>query len=316
MLRAMTVPCYGCDPVNPDRFARHEDGRTVLRIPARFEGPPGNVNGGLAAGALTCPALEAAQRDGVAHAVVTRVSARLHKGVPHSRDLAASVAAAHAGSSREESALFDVTLLNGGDSVISGAVDVRSLPGDAPPGVAIAQAPDNVAAVLDEMAAVGAPESQPFFEVTGDHPVIGCFSCGPRNARGLHVFPRFAAHGVTWASWAPERDLADAHGGLAASIIAAALDCSSGVCMPQAEQEELLRNDQFYLLGSFDVRYLRTAPVDAVYHVVGRARGRDGRKFHGVSALFDDHGTPYAFAEAVWIVVNARRSEVLGPPAR
>jgi hypothetical protein len=95
-------------------------------------------------------------------------------------------------------------------------------------------------------------------------------------------------------------------------VIASALDCSSGICLPREQQEELLRTDQFYLLGSLDVRYLRAAPVDASYRVVGRALRRDGRKFYGMSALFDESGTPYATAEAIWIIVTMTRTHAFG----
>jgi hypothetical protein len=102
------------------------------------------------------------------------------------------------------------------------------------------------------------------------------------------------------------------NGGIARSIIASALDCSSGICLPREEQIELLRNDQFYLLGSLDVRYLRVPPLDVTYHVTARARRRDGRKFYGASALFDAAGTPYATAEAIWIIVAMTRTQAFG----
>jgi hypothetical protein len=164
------------------------------------------------------------------------------------------------------------------------------------------------------MATVREPAAPPFFEQTGDHPIAGCFSCGPRSPRGLHVYPRFADAdaGVTWASWTPEASFVDTPGVLAQSIIAAALDCSSGICLPRAEQEELLRTDQFYLLGSFDVRYLRVADPSLRYHVVAEAQRRDGRKFFGSSALFDDDGVPYAAAEAIWIIVQMSRTQAFG----
>jgi hypothetical protein len=131
------------------------------------------------------------------------------------------------------------------------------------------------------------------------------------------VYPRFAdaEAGVTWASWSPEPAFADAPAVLASSVVASALDCSSGICLPRAEQEELLRTDQFYLLGSFDVRYLRVADPARRYHVVAEAQRRDGRKFFGASALFDDSGVAYATAEAVWIIVAMTRTQAFGEGA-
>jgi len=296
--------CYCCDPASPDRITAHDATGAIMRFPARFEGPPGAVNGGMAAGALACPALEAAVRGGATHAGVTRITARLHRGIPHSCDLRADTSAT--------GGALDVSLRDGEDVCISARVEVASLAQPPRPGDVLSSAPADLGRMLREMAAVRDPKAPPFFEETGDHPISGCFSCGPDNARGLHIFPRFAGDGVTWASWSPASALVDAHGGIASSIVASALDCSSGICLPREQQEELLRDDQFYLLGSLDVRYLRVPPAGARYHVVGRARHRDGRKFFGLSALFDDAGTAYATADATWIIVAMTRTQAFG----
>ncbi|MEX2227607.1 MAG: hypothetical protein WEB52_14285 [Dehalococcoidia bacterium] len=229
--------CYCCEPGNPDRIATHGASGTSLRFPARVEGPPGNVNGGMAVGALACPAIEAATRDGIAHPAVTRVTARLHSGIPHSRDLQAKTARANGA--------YDVEVRDGDASLISGRVEVTMLAQPARAGDVLSSMPAELDALVREMARGSEPSTPPFFEETGDHPVIGCFSCGPRNALGLHIYPRFAGHGVTWAAGSPEPSFVDAGGGLASSIVASALDCGSGICLPREQQEELLRNDQF-----------------------------------------------------------------------
>jgi hypothetical protein len=296
--------CYCCDPANPDRIATHGEAGTSMRFPARFEGPPGNVNGGMAVGALACPALEAASGDGIAPPAVTRITARLHRSIPHTRALRAETSAA--------GGAYDAALRDGDDALITGRVEVASLVAALRPGDALASAPSQLDESLREMSGVAEPSAPPFFEETGDHPIPGCFSCGPDNRHGMHIYPRFAGHGVTWASWVPELAFVDANGGLATSVVASALDCSSGICLPREQQEELLRNDQFFLLGSLDVRYLRVPPPDRTYHVVGRAGERDGRKFYGTSALFDATGTSYATAEAVWIVAQITRTQAFG----
>jgi acyl-coenzyme A thioesterase PaaI-like protein len=296
--------CYCCDPANPDRIAVHDASGTLMRFPARFEGPPGNVNGGMATGALGCPALEAASRDGAENAAITRITARLHRGIPHSRELRAGV-------SRVDDA-YEINVRDGDDVCITGRVEVAPLAQPPGAGAVLQTSAPNLDALLPEMAAVREPNVPPFFEQTGDHPISGCFSCGPSNTRGLHIYPRFAGDGVTWASWSPDPAFVDQDGGLASSIVASALDCSSGICLPREQQEELLRTDQFYLLGSLDVRYLRVPKPDGQYHVVGRARRRVGRKFFGMSALFDDAGTAYATADATWIIVTMTRAQAFG----
>jgi hypothetical protein len=296
--------CYCCDANNPDRIATHDETGTSLSFPARFEGPPGNVNGGMAVGALACPALAAASRDGMEHPIVTHITGRLHRGVPHSKDL------------RAETALIDdayeVTVRAADDGLIAGRVEIASRNNAAREGDPLCAVSPELETLISELAAVAQPAAPPFFEETGDHPISGCFSCGPDNPRGMHIYPRFAAHGVTWASWQPEPSFVDTNGGLATSIIASALDCSSGICLPREDQHELLRNDQFYLLGSLDVRYLRIAPPDRSYHITAKALRRDGRKFFGASVLFDDTGTPYATAEAIWIITQLTRTQAFG----
>jgi hypothetical protein len=275
-----------------------------LHFPARFEGPPGTVNGGMAVGALACTALEAASREGVSHPVVTRINARLHRPVRHSRQL-------HAEAFASDGA-YDVSLRDGDDALITARVDVAALSQATRSEDTIADVPADLAGLLREMSLVAEPATPPFFEETGDHPIPNCFSCGPKNTAGLHVFPRFAGDGVTWAIWSPDPSMVDGDGGLARSVVASALDCSSGICLPREEQIELLRNDQFYLLGSLDVRFLRVPPPGSRYHVTARARRRDGRKFYGVSALFDDAGVAYATAEAIWIIVAMTRTQAFG----
>jgi hypothetical protein len=300
----MSTRCYCCDPANPDRIGAHDGSGTSMRFPARFEGPPGTVNGGMAVGALACPALEAAARKGVAHPAVARNMARLHRPVQYTKDLRAVATAS--------GDAYEIALTDGGDELISARVEVASFGASPQPGGTLAAPPGDLEPLLREMSTVGEPATPPFFEETGDHPIAGCFSCGPKNARGLHVYPRFAGDGVTWASWHPEPSFVDADGGVARSIIASALDCSSGICLPREEQIELLRNDQFYLLGSLDVRYLRVPPLDATYHVTARARRRDGRKFYGAAALFDAAGTAYAAVDAIWIIVAMTRTQAFG----
>jgi len=197
--------CYCCDPANPDRIATHDPAGTTMRFPARFQGPPGNVNGGMAAGALACPALDAATRDGMTHAAATRITARLHRGIPHSRDLQATAVRADGG--------YDVSVRDGEDVCISGRVEVATFAQQPCPEDVVSSPPGELEPLLREMSAVCDPNVPPFFEQTGDHPISGCFSCGPSNVRGLHIYPRFAGVGVTWASWSPDPSFVDDGGG-------------------------------------------------------------------------------------------------------
>lgn len=298
--------CYTCDPASPDRII--DAGRPeIVHFPARFEGPPGNVNGGMAAGALACPALRTADAEGAAHAAVSRITARLRAGVAHSRPLSIDA--------RRADGAYGLTISHGETAVITGVVEVATRATTLAPDDAIGKPPEQHAAALEAMARVRTPDRPPFYVETGDHPIPGCFSCGPQHPDGLQIVPRLAGDGLISSDWHPDPSLHDDDGLLAANIIASALDCSSGICMPLAYQQELLANDQFFLLGSLDVRFVRTAAVDAKggYRVVGKALLRDGRKFFGMSALFDADDTLYATAEATWIVAAITRAEAFGP---
>ena len=82
--------------------------------------------------------------------------------------------------------------------------------------------------------------------------------------------------------------------------------------MPVSMQRDLLDRDEFFLLGTMDVRYLRVAPVAMAYRVAAKALGRDGRKFFGMSALVGEDGVAYAMAESTWIIAGLSRTAAFG----
>lgn len=305
--------CYACAPGNAERIFVCEGDVLTATVPARFVGPPGQANGGIATGMLACPALRSAHAGGAAHAAVTRITARIGAGVPVGAPL--RVHAEPAGGSGEADAAYDVTIADGAAPLVSGRVEMAFLDAPPAPGQVLAGAPPERADEVAALAALAVPDRPVFWEDTGEHPLPRCFSCGPDAERGLRVFPRIASDGVTCASWQPESRFNDGGGSLSSVIVAAALDCSSGICMPAALQRELLDQDAFFLLGSLDVRFLRAAPVaaPAPYRVAAKALLRDGRKFFGMSVLAGGDGTAYAVAEAVWIVAGVTRTVAFGP---
>jgi hypothetical protein len=224
---------------------------------------------------LACPVLQEAARDGIEHAAMSRITARLRAGVPVERDLAVEVWAADDGG-------YAVSVRNGETEVISATVDVR--PFDAAPraGDVLAMVPEDRAADVELLARLPVAAAEPWFVESGDHPIPGCFSCGPDHASGLHIYPRFVEDGLTCALWpGSAAEFADSNGALSLAVLTSAIDCSSGICMPRAEQKELLERDEFFLLGTMDARYLRVAAADRRYRVGAKALGRDGRKFSG-----------------------------------
>ena len=295
-----THRCYACDPLNADRIF---DGAGSVRVPARFAGPPGTANGGIAVGSLACPALRATHQNRDGHPAVTRITARLHRGLPLETPASVSVASSDGA--------YEIAL-PGESPLVTGIVETRDVKSPVRPGGVIGEAPPDAAEHLRELARVAVPDRPPFFEETGDHPIPGCFSCGPENARGLHIYPRVAGYGLVCAPWRPSPEFDDGGGALATLVLSSALDCSSGICMPVEMQRELLALDQFFLLGSMELRFLRVPEVGGDYRVAAKALGRDGRKFFGMSALFDGSGTPYAMAQSTWIIAGVPRSDALG----
>ena len=74
--------CFACDEKNPDRIVTKTDDGWTFMFNERFVGPPGRVHGGTAIGAITCPALQLAERDGMHHSVALHVNGRLNLPVP------------------------------------------------------------------------------------------------------------------------------------------------------------------------------------------------------------------------------------------
>ncbi len=299
----MPHSCYACAASNPQRLS-YDDGR-LLRVPARFVGPPTNVNGGMATGMLACPVLHAAARDGIEHAAVTRINARLRAGVPVERDLAVEVWPADEGG-------YAVSVRDSDTEIITATADIRVLDRPSARGDTLAAIPEHIAADVAQLAATPVPDVEPWYVATGDHPIPGCFSCGYDNAAGLHIYPRVVADGVTCAPWTSASDFDNGDGTLSTPVLTSAIDCSSGICMPIAMQRDLLEQDQFFLLGSMDAHYLRVAPAAMQYRVVAKALRRDGRKFFGLSALVGEDGITYAVAESLWIIASMSRTAAFG----
>lgn len=107
--------CYACDPANPDRiFTPDADGWSA-GFDGHFNGPPGVVNGGVAAAALACPARSWAHRNGASYPLAVRVTARLRRPVPVATGLRAAAAAGDDGA-------VDVTVARDGEALVLGSV--------------------------------------------------------------------------------------------------------------------------------------------------------------------------------------------------
>jgi hypothetical protein len=170
--------------------------------------------------------------------------------------------------------------LRDGTALVAEAVAVE-LTVDAPPAVAWDTA-------------VTASASSTFHD-RAQHPFPTCFACGPDRAEGdgLRLFAGLVGDAEVFAApWVPTE--------VDPPIVWAALDCPSSApafADPTA--------DGPFVLGRIAARIDRL-PAAGVRHVVTSASiGRDGRKFHAVSAVRDAAGGLCAVAKATWIQLVA-----------
>ena len=153
--------CYSCRAI----FGANEADGGSARFPARFAGPPGSANGGIAVGALACPALAMASRAGAAHAAVTRISARIRAGVPLETPLAAAAEASDGA--------YSVAISDGDAALVTGAVEIARFDAPQQPGDVLAPVSNDRADDITQLSTVDVPDRPPFFEETGEHPIRG-----------------------------------------------------------------------------------------------------------------------------------------------
>jgi hypothetical protein len=168
-----------------------------------------------------------------------------------------------------------VELRDGGD-LIAEAVPA-TLTVDPPPVVGW---DDAVVAAADSM-----------FRDASLHPFPSCFACGPDRAEGdgLRLFAgRVDGRAVFAAPWIPTE--------VNRPIVWAALDCPSSA--PAFADPTV---DGPFVLGRIAARIDRLPEPGALHVVTSAEIGREGRKFHAVSAVRDDAGDLCALARATWI---------------
>jgi hypothetical protein len=122
-------------------------------------------------------------------------------------------------------------------------------------------------------------------------PFPSCFACGPDRAEGdgLRLFAgRVGSSEIFATPWVPDD--------VRVPIVWAALDCPSSA---PAFADESAPGP--FVLGRIAARIDRPPEPGARHVVTSAAVGRDGRKFHAVSAVRDLDGRRCALARATWI---------------
>jgi hypothetical protein len=248
-----------------------------LRVAARFCGPPGVANGGVASGSL------AALLGGAAE-ITLRRPVPLERPLPVRGDGDGTLVVEDGGALLAEA------------RPAKAAGELLAVPGNA--------------AVTPEAAEAAAGRSRYY-----DAPVFpGCFVCGPARppGDGLQIFPGRVIGRALWAApWAPDTSVAGAGGRVRPEVVWAALDCPSGIAAAEAAD---LPAGTAVVLGRMAATVGRPPRPGDRCRVVAWPLAGDGRKLGAGSALLGPDGEVLAAARTVWIT-TARHTVAAGGAA-
>ncbi len=307
--------CFACDDNNPERIVTNSDDGWVFNFIERFVGPPNRAHGGIAIGALTCPALQLAEDDGMLNPVALHVTGRLNLPAPLAKPIRVT-AFPEQGRYRVRMHEDSKVLLDGLVEVADREIEVGSVLQEPPP-----ERVEELKA-LAELANANIKGETLFAQLRQSFEAAGlpwtamrCFGCS--EAQGaLKLHHRIARRGDTWTLWEVEPSFTDGNDRLAAVIIAAALDCSNQYS-PAAHDPQfmirVLREKKIWMTGTYGVRFLRVPPIEIEgdYRVTAHYLAQEGRKLFSMSALLDREGTIYAMGEAVAVILDLP-DEMLG----
>ena len=245
-----------------------------LTVPRGLDGPPGILQGGLAAG-VAGPVARLVDRFG---APLTRLRTRLHAPTPLGRTVQARVRAG------DGPAHFLVETHHDGRLLTSAEVELAG------------HDPAPLGLDLLELATVPLPEPQP------QHAYPTCFVCGPdpEHPYGLLLHPRPGAPGTIVQPWIAAEGLG-AHRDVDPVVVAAVLDCPT---VWAAIEPIRAAGAIGALLAGFEVQHYGDVPVEEPVRVVARFDAIDGRKVRARAAVLDEDGTCYALASALHIAVQ------------
>jgi hypothetical protein len=245
-----------------------------LIAPVGLDGPPGILQGGVAAG-VSIDVARAADRFG---APLTALHARLHAPTPLGARLQARVRAS------ELAAHYEVELRDGDRLLVSAEVELAG------------HEPSPRAFDLAELAAVPLPDPQPQTEFPT------CWVCGPEptHPAGQRLHPRYHAPGRVVVPWVADDDLGNEAGVIDPIVIAGVLDCPT-VWAAIDHVREL--GHAGALLVGYHLQVFRDAPVMEPLRTVARLDAADGRKLQARGALVDEDGVVYAVSSAFHLSV-------------
>ena len=260
-----------------------EDGAAwvALEVPRGLDGPPGVLQGGLAAG-LTVELARSVDRLG---APLHAVSARLEAPTLLGRPVTARIAPGDA------TGWYDVETWQLGRRLVRATVELTG--------------PDPLDALADLVALAEGDPPEP----SPDPLYPTCFVCGmgATHPLALRTPPAFVASDRLSGPWVPDErlaDVGDAHhlGHVATPVVAAALDCPSAWATVAAARE---LGKRAVLLGSLRLQVAHPVEVLDPVRVTARLDSVDGRRLRARSAVVDSDGRALAVLDAVHVAVDA-----------
>jgi hypothetical protein len=247
----------------------------ALFAPPGLDGPPGVLQGGLAAG-LAVDLARTVDRSGAPlHALTSRLEAPTRLGVPF---LGRARPAGSGG-------WFDVETWQDGRRLVASTVELTG------------HDPLHALPELVALAQGSAPPPSP----DQHHP--GCFACGDAATHplALHLPRAFVAPDRLSIPWIPEEHLASGPR-VADLVVAAALDCPTAWATIGTVREA---GFPAALLGSLSLRVGGDVETLDPVRVTARLGTVDGRKLSARGAVVDTDGRVLAVLDALYIAVRA-----------
>jgi hypothetical protein len=250
----------------------------ALDAPLGLDGPPGVLQGGLAAG-LTVDIARTIDRFGAPlHAVTARLEAPTRLGLPFLARVRPGQAAGW----------YDVETWQAGRRLVVATVE---LTGEDPLGA------------LSDLVALAAGPPPP---ATPDLLYPSCFVCGPGSTHplALRTMPAYVTDARLSVPWVPDDRLADPRDSrrVAALVVAAALDCPSAWATVAAARAS---GYAAVLLGSLRFQVAGAVEVFDPVRITAMLDEQDGRKMRARSAIVDMDGRALAVFDAVHIAVES-----------
>jgi hypothetical protein len=255
----------------------HADGWTwaSLIAPPGLDGPPGVLQGGLAAG-LAIELARSVDRHGApVHALTSRLEAPTRLGVPFVGRVRQA----------DTAGWYEVETWQDGRRTVSSTVELTGQ--------------DPLLALTDLIVLAEGPPPPP----EPDPLYPSCFVCGEgaEHPLALHTPPAFLGPDRLSVPWVPDERLGSGQH-VAELVVAAALDCPSAWATVGAARSA---GYAAVLLGSLRLQFAGAVEVLDPVRLTARMDSADGRKLRARSAVVDTDGRALAVLDALHVAVRS-----------